>query len=197
MKKSITNIFIFTVGAVIGSAVTWKYTKAKYEQIAKEEIESVKEVYSRRAQTEAEEKVEPIDDDSLATSIEEMNRYCDEIEKSGYATAVDNTKERRGRTVKHDEPYLIPPEEFDEIEGYTTVTLTYYNDGVLANMWDSPLDEDEIEELVGSDFMEHFGVYEDDTVYIRNDALKTDYEIQRDWSNYSEIMSGDSRQVNE
>ena len=69
MKKSITNIFIFAVGAVIGSAVTWKYTKAKYEQIAKEEIESVKEVYSRRAQTEAEEKVEPIDDDSLAACI--------------------------------------------------------------------------------------------------------------------------------
>ena len=41
------NVLIFAAGAAIGSAVTWKLIKTKYEQIANEEIESVKEFFGR------------------------------------------------------------------------------------------------------------------------------------------------------
>lgn len=39
--------FIFVAGAAVGSAATWKIVKTKYEQIAQEEIDSVKEEYGR------------------------------------------------------------------------------------------------------------------------------------------------------
>ena len=198
MKKSIINVFIFAAGAVIGSAVTWKYTKDKYERIANEEIESVKEVYSRKFEPKKFEPeiFEPIDD--VEASVEEVQEYCDKIEQCGYSTAVEINKERRGKSMTNDEPYVISPEEFDELDGYEAISLTYYNDGVLANMWDSKLDEDEIEELVGRDFAEHFGEYEDDSVFIRNDALRADYEICRDMRNYSDVVSGDDpHQVDE
>lgn len=189
MKKGIIDIFIFAAGVAIGSAVTWKFTKTKYEQIANEEIESVKAVYSRKKQ----EEFEPIDDDSLATTIEEVNQYIEEIEKHGYSTAVEINRERRGKPMNNDGPYIISPEEFDELDGYEAVSLTYYNDGVLTNMWDSQLDEDEIEEMVGKDFAEHFGEYEDDedSVFIRNDELKADYEITRDYRDFRQVVSGD------
>lgn len=195
MKNGIINVFIFAAGAAIGSAVTWKFVKTKYERIANEEIESVKEVYSRKNKEEASESVEPIDDDSLATTIEEMNRYCDEINNCGYSTAVNINSERRGKPMTNNGPYVISPEEFDEIDGYEAVSLTYYHgDGVLTNMWDSPLDEDEIEEMVGKDFAEHYGEYEEDSVFIRNDDLKADYEICRDWRSFKEVVLGDDPQ---
>ena len=48
----LNNFVIFAVGAAIGSAVTWKFVKTKYERIADEEIASVKERYSQRAESE-------------------------------------------------------------------------------------------------------------------------------------------------
>ena len=197
MKNSIINVFIFAAGAAIGSAVTWKFVKTKYERIANEEIESVKEVYSRKFEPKKFEpdKFEPIDDDSLAVSIDEVNRYCEEIEKCGYSTAVNINRERRGKPMTNDGPYVISPEEFDEIDGYDAVSLTYYHgDKVLTNMWDSPLDEDEIEEMVGKDFAEHYGEYEEDSVFIRNDDLKADYEICRDWRSFKDVVLGDDPQ---
>ena len=201
MKKSIINVFIFAVGAAIGSAVTWKFAKTKYEQIAKEEIESVKEVYSRkdRKPSDTLEEVcedldDLIDDDSLATSIEEANKYCDELLNNGYTKVASINTERRGKTVMNDGPYVISPEEFDELDGYQAVSLTYFSDGVVANMWDSKLDDDEIEEMIGNDFANHFGEYEDEAVFIRNDELRADYEINYDHRNYSDVVVGDDPQ---
>ena len=61
MKDTLSKIVIFAVGAGIGSAVTWKLLKAKYEQIAQEEIDSVKEVFSKR---QNDDPVEKDEDDS-------------------------------------------------------------------------------------------------------------------------------------
>ena len=46
-RGMLIKAFIFTAGAAIGSVVTWKVIKTKYEQISNEEIESVREEYQR------------------------------------------------------------------------------------------------------------------------------------------------------
>ena len=46
-RDMLIKAFIFTAGAAIGSVVTWKVIKTKYEQISNEEIESVREEYQR------------------------------------------------------------------------------------------------------------------------------------------------------
>ena len=46
MGDAMNKIFIFTLGAAVGSVVTWKLVKDKYARIAQEEIDSVKEVFS-------------------------------------------------------------------------------------------------------------------------------------------------------
>lgn len=46
-RNTLVKAVIFVAGAAIGSAVTWKCVKTKYEQIAKDEIDSVKEEYGR------------------------------------------------------------------------------------------------------------------------------------------------------
>ena len=82
------------------------------------------------------------------------------------------------------EPYVIPPEEFDELDGYKTRSLTYFSDGVL---YDDIKQEKVDIGLVGAESLDHFGEYERDSVFVRNERTKTDYEILLDMSNYSDI----------
>ena len=58
MNRTISNAFIFVAGAAIGSLATWKFIETKYRRIAQEEIDSVKEAFSRADNTEENKKVE-------------------------------------------------------------------------------------------------------------------------------------------
>ena len=81
-------------------------------------------------------------------------------------------------------PYVIKPDEFDAGD-YDVITLRYYDDDVVTmDNTGRVLTEDEIEECVGLDSLTHFGEYEEDSVFVRNDNLKIDYEILRDEDDY-------------
>ncbi len=47
---------------------------------------------------------------------------------------------------------------------------------------------DDIEETVGIDSLTHFGEYEDDSVFVRNDERKCDYEILLDHRDYEDCV---------
>ena len=80
---------------------------------------------------------------------------------------------------------VIPPEDFGEF-GYKCESLTYYSDKVLT------FDNDEIitdiDKYVGSDSLNTFGEYEDDSVFVRNHGMKTDFEILLDSRRYSDVV---------
>ena len=81
---------------------------------------------------------------------------------------------------------MIPPEQFGDDEEYEQISLTYYADGVLADENDEVIED--VEDAVGIDPLNHFGEYEDDSVFVRNDARKCDYEILLDQRTYSEVV---------
>ena len=81
---------------------------------------------------------------------------------------------------------MIAPEDFDEYDDYEIVSLTYYDDGILANENDEIVED--VEELIGADSLNRFGEYEDDSVYVRDERIKTDYEILRDRRNYTDVV---------
>ena len=66
------------------------------------------------------------------------------------------------------------------------ISLTYYADGVLADENDEVIED--VEDAVGIDSLNRFGEYEDDSVFVRNDARKCDYEILLDQRTYSEVV---------
>ncbi len=84
-----------------------------------------------------------------------------------------------------DKPYVIPPEDFGEEGDYEIKSLTYYADGVLTDDWDNVIED--IDELIGEESLTHFGEYEDDSVFVRDDQMKIDYEILRDVRNFADI----------
>ena len=194
MKNGIFNILIFAAGAAIGSAVTWKMLKTKYEQIAQEEIDSVKEVFSRR-ENDVKIEIKPSSDSKpIVKEKPDLAEYAKMLKELKYASDEVENEEKGGNDPAYD-PYVISPDEFGEIDDYETVSLSYYEDGVLADDWDNEIED--VESLVGEESLSHFGEYEEDCVYVRNDRYKTDYEILMVLSKYSDVKHTPSYQIEE
>lgn len=183
MNDTLNKVFIFAAGAVIGSAVTWKITKTKYEQIANEEIESVKERFRNRenaAEDGASDKEENVDNSLKDRDLSSYESIINENAYRNYSTPKGSENEIK-EEESVDRPYVIPPEEYDEND-YETESLTYYADGVLTDMYDNIIED--VEGTVGTDSLTHFGEYEDDSVFVRNDERQIDYEILLDSDKY-------------
>lgn len=185
MNNKITGFLMFSAGAIIGSIATWKYIKTKYEQIADEEIESIKELYSKKEAKLKENVVVQKENETTNTkpSIYEMKEYLDHIKENGYHN--DENKEE-GDSDMNDSPYVISPDEFGNLDDHTCVNLSYYADGVLADDWDTEIIDPD--EEVGPDIASHFGEYEEDTIFVRNEKSKVDYEICRDLRTFAEVI---------
>lgn len=179
MSNNVGKFIFFAAGLVLGSVVTWKITKTKYEQIAQEEIDSVKAVYSKKAER-LEKKTEKPE------GVMYLSEAYDKL-RAEYGKAFDTEIVKEGEaeeTYIVYSPYVIPPEEFDE-KGYETVSLTYFADKVLVDEdWDVVTD---LDGTIGRDSLNHFGEYEYDSVFVRNDDLEIDYEILFDPRNWSDI----------
>lgn len=168
-------------GAAIGSVVTWKVLKTKYEQILEAELEreiaELKAMYKENEVTAEEESSEEDD-------LDDIEEYENIVKTKGY---FHNEHEKEGGNDMA--PYVISPDEFDSI-GYSTSNLTYYADGVLVDDYDDEVIED-VEDLIGPDALNSFGEYEEDSVFVRDDALGIDYEICKDTRNYTDVVCVD------
>lgn len=178
----------FIIGAASGATVAWYLLKDKYETLAQEEIDSVKEVFARREQEMKDETVKR----NVAEGIKDSDRtkpdlkeYAEQLKKNGYTRYSDLSADDGGVSDKQTKPYVIPPEQFGDNEEHEQISLTYYADGVLADENDEVIED--VEDAVGIDSLNHFGEYEDDSVFVRNDARKCDYEILLDQRIYSEV----------
>lgn len=209
MNKTVIGIISFAAGAAIGSVATLMSIKNKYEQIAKEEIEEVREVYMNAIR-----KTKDVDDEheestpvNEAPKVAELKSYKDVMDESGYinygniteAEVEEMVKEKTKEIVEEcndilkktedkvnkNKPYVINPDDFGD--DYNTITLVYYKDNVVTTYdTDEVLTDKEIEDLIGEESLSHFGEYEEDSVFVRNDARKIDYEILRSEETYSD-----------
>lgn len=171
--NKLCNVFIFAIGAAVGSVVTWKIVKTKYERIAQEEIDSVKEVFSRRqTQEDIDDKIET---ESLNTKLEQLENYKDTLKTLKY-----NVENKKG-------PHIITQAEFGDGEyEYDLVSLNYYSDGILTDDFDVEIAN--AEAVIGEECLSLFGNPDVDIVYVRNDTLKTDYEILYCDEKFSEMI---------
>lgn len=174
MRKS--AIAYFAAGAILGAVVTTLCLRNHYEQIAQEEIDSVKSVFAKKAR----EGSNPI----ITKPSEKPNSYDAILQRNGYRSE-GNIAEKMNAAEK---PYIISPDEFGEFDDYEKVSLTYYADRILADDNDDLVDD--IEQTVGLNSLNHFGEYEDDSVFVRNDSRRCDYEILLDQRAYADVVKG-------
>lgn len=180
MKDILSKALIFTAGAAIGSVVTWKLLDAKYAKRAESEIEEIRAYYGSKFSSEEPDLEQNEEPSPLDFSKEEKEEYLQIA--ANYTTGKGGSESMTVGTP----PYVISPEEFDSLDDYDTESLTYYTDGILTDDDDNVIED--IENTVGRDFASHFGEYEDDSVFIRNEVLKTDYEILMDYRPYADVV---------
>lgn len=210
MNCKFTNVLVFAVGAAIGSAVTWKVLKDKYERIVQEEIESVKDAFNDRL----ENRQEQVDDYSTSDAAEEWNDRAqkidwleledldelaendeeeyrpDDYDMAEYARLTDNyTSEKGGVRNMTKAPYVISPDDFGELDEFKRISLTYYADDTLEDDEGNVLSKSDIKELIGTKALTTFGEYEDDSVFVRNERLGVDFEILKDYRTYEAANS--------
>ena len=208
MNSTLKGVLIFVLGAAAGSLATWKLIEKKYKDIAQEEIDSVKDTFSKMKKNEYPDKLEDypdfeeFDDSDDSDDVEEEPKPEQKIDRNNkpdiveyakilseacytnYAERQDKKEKKGVEPVEDERPYVISPDEFGEKDGYENVTLTYYADGVLTDYFDNVISN--VDEVVGFDSLDHFGEYEDDVVFVRNEKMETDYEILRDLRDFNE-----------
>lgn len=172
MNKGFLGIVFFSAGGALGFIAANALMKGRYERLVQDEVESVKAAFKReRARTDGKPE---------KPSEKERRDYAKRVSNLGYA------KEAKPKPAFG--PRVISPDDFGEMEEYDEISLTCYADGTLADDNDRAMGEDEIEETVGRDSLTRFGEYEEDSVFVRNDRLKADYEILRDTRTYAEVL---------
>lgn len=176
--STLSNIVAFATGAAVGALVAWKLLENKYDKLIQEEVDSVKEAFASYRKDE-----EKPETDESAEFEEAVEKYEAILDEAGYIDYSAKNKTKGGESdMKDKKPYVIPPEEYGEIYEYDTRNLTYYENGVLTDEDDNVIDD--VEGMIGTESLNHFGDYEPDSVHVRNDKLKVDYEILKDGTSF-------------
>lgn len=181
MNKGTVGLIFFAAGSAAGFMAAQKLLKDKYEQLAQAEIDSVKAVFRKHETAKGEKPTETKTDPAPEASERERISY----RKYGESLKYIQKQEEPQVEMK---PRIISPDEFGEQDGYDEISLTYYADRTLTDDHDHPMSDDEIEETVGKESLRHFGEYEPDSVFVRNDRLKADYEILMDQRTYAQVL---------
>lgn len=190
MNCKFTNVIMFAVGAVVGSAATWMILKSKYEQRVQEEIESVKEAFiemdrsDEQTEEDSEDEEEEASEEYHQVNWEELEDLDEELDEYADLTNLYSSEKGGAEKVETQDPYVIEPMEFGEADGYKTVSLTYYADGILEDNKHKIVTN--VDELIGKGSLDTFGDYEEDSVFVRNPRLRTDFEILKDYNTYEE-----------
>lgn len=209
MSNKTVGLLAFIFGAAVGSITTLQLVKTRYQKIADEEVDSVKEAFARRVdeiEEEAEEQIRHILNNSEdSNDVETEGKVAQVRNKADIATAAAISKEKRyvnysefsnkgdkkvviaEQPSEEDEggPRIISPEEFGEM-GNEKITLLYWADDVLSYE-DGDIPKN-ISDLVGDEFQDHFGEYEEDSVFIRNEQIGVDYEILSETRKHSKVF---------
>lgn len=199
------KVLMFALGAAVGSLITWKLLEKKYKDLADEEIESVVERFKNREKEERHiinnfEHVVAYNDapneDLIKPNKEEKEDYHKIIQDLEYdyshdysddpditITKMDDGSIWMGPTPDHIEPYIINPDEFGDNDEYSTKTWMYYADFTVTD------DEGEIvsdaQKYIG-DALTDLIQSGDNSIYVRNDNNKCDYEIIKSDMRYSD-----------
>lgn len=202
MKSTLANVLIFATGAAIGSVATWYLVKTKYERIAQEEIDSVKEAFAGHKYDGPQNSDEAADKNDISAEGPVMDDpeqdYKEMVQKLGYHNYSDveptliKKTEAPTEEETHSSARVITPEEFGE-EGYKLVELTYWADDVLTDNKNKRIQD--VDALIGKGTLERFGEYEPDALHVRNDEKKIDFEIMRDLKRYSDFFDDNPQQT--
>lgn len=191
MKTNTKILLSFLGGAATGALICFAILKEKYEELANEEIENIKDYYQKEM-----EKIDDAYEEELDNLINTMNRDMYEHDKrEGTKTYVDYVKkyspdeivkdkyydmpypdvidedyheddelpeDSPENDLQYEKPFVISREEFDEgYPHFDKITITYYAEDDVLADEQDEIISD-IEAVVGYDSLSRFGDMSDD-----------------------------------
>lgn len=159
------------IGTMIGASVTYIFTSRKYEKKVKEAEEAHSKTLCDLADAEI----------SLRRIRASMDVSCDQ-EDEKYTAPTEHTP--AFKSVENDIS-IIAFDDFETIPEYDSEVLFYYpNTGDILDDQYNPIGKQKLREMIGDDAIHHFDEYDEDPdcVRIRNDTLKTYYELLRQYT---------------
>lgn len=191
MKTNTKILLSFLGGAATGALICFAILKEKYEELANEEIENIKDYYQKEM-----EKIDDAYEEELDNLINTMNRDMYEHDKrEGTKTYVDYVKKYSPDEIvkdkyydmpypdvidedyheddelpedppendlQYEKPFVISREEFDEgYPHFDKITITYYEKDDVLADEQDEIIPD-IEAVVGYDSLSRFGDMSDD-----------------------------------
>lgn len=205
MTTNTKLIISFVLGAAVGGAGTWFGVRTVYAKRSEADILSVKEAFRERIENmkvgldELKDGIDKLAGTSEETDISEPTvlttekiqdkenvlDYIRGRKYTQYSRKIPAGENSESNSEETDilKPYVIPPEDYGEFDDYGKVSLYYFADKIVADEQAVVLDN--VDEILG-DALEHFGEYEDDSVYCRSDLRRCDYAILKNLDTYAE-----------
>ncbi len=199
MNKFVSFLsYMGTLGAGIGIGVlcSREYFAKRESERADREIDSMKESMRK---TYIKEEPEENDDSVVVGHIMDAEKAAissSSLQYYTFSNKIDNVESRLA-ALEHprDEeeekkPYFIDIDDFDSVTlGYAKKELSYYmDDGTLVDEEENILS---IVDTVGWSNIESFENSLESSCYIRNEALKEDYEISKVFGSYGSMIGDD------
>lgn len=179
MRKLILPAMSLTAGIVVGSVVTILMLQKKNREKLAQERNVLWRHYADQIAAKTELATEELHEE-LERVNTELSKAKDELRDRDILKNIAST-EQEVKTSVNENAFIIRPDEFGTIPDYDRFYYTYceedgkfYIDGNREN----PACEEEIGDMFRAVHPEdHFGEYEDDAVYLRNDDLHTDIAV--------------------
>lgn len=161
--KQISVIAAAALSAVSG-AVAWYVTDRYWKERNRKEVEAVREGlrehYEQKKQDARNPVPEPAEED--------------------HAVDIPPAPVKKKTYDPDPDVYILKPEEYGEREGYEQISYLYFPDAdkYVNAAYQATVDEEEVNTILeGVNAADHFGEFEDDAVYVRNERLKMDIAV--------------------
>lgn len=155
----IKEALLFVGGAACGFAAAVLILRDRYKTMVDEEVQSVINWANSKSVDGAKEK-------------EDRTKKREQMKK--LAAEYKSVAEEEPYPDGYVEPYTISDSDFEEANGYDKISLDYYLQG--ESLYDGEVRVEDVEDTVGSDNLVR--LHGDlNTVYVRNENSKIDYEI--------------------
>lgn len=204
----------FCAGGGLAYYLTKRHLTTKYETLIQDEVAAAKAFYTNVYKADY-----PTPQDAAAVLLPEEEQLVEAASAlrsyQGSSDVVDDTEVDEERVEEfveqnlfenkltidkearsQDLPYVVEYDEYYENpDEFDNVSLTYYGgDNVLAtDDDDKSIEPYEVDRIVGEENLKYFGVSDPDDphiVLIRNEKLKTQYEITYNQGKYAHIVLG-------
>ena len=197
------NAIIFAAGLAIGGGISYWRLRSFYESKIISEAAEVKEYYNEKLKEATEQKPvkeEPVKEEKPKTKPkkepakkqeDEMEEYTAQAGVYDYTAISSKKSKSKKKTAKASnekpKPEIITPDEYDQSNGYWKLSLTYFEgDETVINEDEEIVDD--VSYLIGDEWKNHIGDYEDGVVYIRNANISSDFVVIYDSRSYQQFM---------